>query len=133
MISSTALKEFEGRKLAILDVAGRLEEAATVLRANIARSRIKDVRTKLQDERFNIAVVGGYKRGKSTFVNALLGSEILPTGIVPLTSVITKIVSGDMPINTKASCHPYIKATVSPATNIASEIMTFPTFSPIPP
>ncbi|QLH74656.1 MAG: dynamin family protein [Methanomassiliicoccales archaeon] len=95
MISSTALKEFEGRKLAILDVAGRLEEAATVLRADIARSRIKDIRTKLQDERFNIAVVGGYKRGKSTFVNALLGSEILPTGIVPLTSVITKIVSGD--------------------------------------
>ncbi|AIS52907.1 dynamin family [Thermoanaerobacter kivui] len=36
-------------------------------------------------------VLGQFKRGKSTFTNYILGADILPTGVVPLTSVITKI------------------------------------------
>jgi GTP-binding protein EngB required for normal cell division len=36
-------------------------------------------------------VVGRFNRGKSTLLNALLGRSYLPTGIVPLTSVITTI------------------------------------------
>jgi GTP-binding protein EngB required for normal cell division len=36
-------------------------------------------------------VVGRFNRGKSTLLNAILGRSYLPTGIVPLTSVITTI------------------------------------------
>lgn len=32
---------------------------------------------KLAEERFNVVVVGEVKRGKTTFVNALLGAEVL--------------------------------------------------------
>jgi ribosome biogenesis GTPase A len=49
---------------------------------------------KLSSNRFNLAVLGQMKRGKSSFINALLGTGILPTGIVPLTSVMTKIKYG---------------------------------------
>jgi ribosome biogenesis GTPase A len=45
--------------------------------------------------RFLIAVVGEFKRGKSTLVNALLGEAVVPTGVLPLTSVATELAYGD--------------------------------------
>ena len=36
-------------------------------------------------------VAGRFNRGKSTLMTALLGMDRLPTGIVPLTSVITTV------------------------------------------
>ncbi len=44
--------------------------------------------------RFYVAVVGQFKRGKSTLVNALVGDKILPTGVVPVTSVVTVLRQG---------------------------------------
>ena len=38
-----------------------------------------------------LAVLGQFKRGKSTFINALLGDDVLPTGVIPLTAVATFI------------------------------------------
>ncbi len=52
---------------------------------------------KLAEERFNVVVVGEFKRGKSTFVNALLGAELLPTAVVPLTSIVTAVTLGEEP------------------------------------
>ncbi|HEV8439562.1 MAG TPA: dynamin family protein [Methylomirabilota bacterium] len=39
--------------------------------------------------RFYVACVGQFKRGKSTLLNALIAEPILPTGVVPVTSVVT--------------------------------------------
>lgn len=50
---------------------------------------LNQTRTKLEEEAFNLVVLGQFKRGKSTLINALLGESILPTAIVPLTSVVT--------------------------------------------
>ncbi|SHM28158.1 small GTP-binding protein domain-containing protein [Caldanaerovirga acetigignens] len=49
---------------------------------------------KLLKNRFNLAVVGQFKRGKSTFINAVLGEKVVPTAVVPLTSVVTVIKYG---------------------------------------
>jgi hypothetical protein len=46
-------------------------------------------------ERFNLAVVGQFNRGKTSLMNALLGSDRLPTGVLPLTSVVTAVCYGD--------------------------------------
>lgn len=54
-------------------------------------SRARSLRQRLVDERFQLAVLGQFKRGKSTFLNALLGAPILPTGVIPLTAVPTFI------------------------------------------
>lgn len=43
-------------------------------------------------KRYRVAVIGEFKRGKSSLVNTLLGTEILPTDILPTTAVINKIV-----------------------------------------
>jgi ribosome biogenesis GTPase A len=40
---------------------------------------------------FNLVVAGQFKRGKSSVINALLGEPVLPTGVVPLTSIVTAV------------------------------------------
>jgi GTP-binding protein EngB required for normal cell division len=46
----------------------------------------------LQQERvLRIAILGRFKAGKSSFLNHLLGRELLPVGVVPVTSVVTEI------------------------------------------
>src|SRR5487761_1408303 len=48
----------------------------------------------LAEDRFNLAVVGQFKRGKSTLMNAVIGRDLLPTGVLPLTSAITALCYG---------------------------------------
>jgi hypothetical protein len=50
---------------------------------------------KLPKEEFYLAVLGLFKRGKSTLINAVLSRAILPTGVIPVTSVITRIRYGN--------------------------------------
>lgn len=57
--------------------------------------RLEQIRAKLAEGRFNLAVLGQFKRGKSTLINALLGAPLLPTAIVPLTSVVTALRWGE--------------------------------------
>lgn len=49
---------------------------------------------RLRAVNFNVAVLGEFKRGKSSLINALVGEAVLPVGVVPLTSVITQIHHG---------------------------------------
>ena len=49
---------------------------------------------RLAEDRFNLVVVGRFSRGKTSLMNAVLGSDRLPTGIRPLTSVITTVTYG---------------------------------------
>ncbi len=54
--------------------------------------------TGLQDRftsgRFHLAVLGQFKRGKSTLLNALLGEELLPSGVAPVTAIPAMISAG---------------------------------------
>ena len=45
----------------------------------------------LDRDSFKVLVVGEFKRGKSTFINALLGEEVLPAFAMPCTAVINEI------------------------------------------
>lgn len=42
-------------------------------------------------DRFSVAVVGEFSRGKSTFLNTLLNQELLPVGNLPTTAILTRI------------------------------------------
>lgn len=57
--------------------------------------RLEGVRRRLRDERCHLAVLGQFKRGKSTLINALLGAPVLPTAVVPLTSIPTFLQGGE--------------------------------------
>jgi Dynamin family len=77
------------RTQALADVLGRIEPTlkSAVGSASPLAARLRGLRDRLQHERFQLAVLGQFKRGKSTFINALLGAAVLPTGVVPLTAV----------------------------------------------
>lgn len=49
---------------------------------------------KLKSQEMTVSIIGQFKRGKSTLANAILEDEILPVGIVPVTSAVTKVVYG---------------------------------------
>ncbi|HTV46529.1 MAG TPA: dynamin family protein [Stellaceae bacterium] len=55
------------------------------------------LRERLVAGRLQVAVLGQFKRGKSSFLNALLGEPVLPTGVVPLTAIATFIGWGAVP------------------------------------
>ena len=50
---------------------------------------------KIRDEIFNLMILGEAKSGKSTFINAYLGCEVVPMDVRQCTSAIIKIKKGD--------------------------------------
>jgi hypothetical protein len=61
------------------------------------RGQLQALRQRLREERCHLAVLGQFKRGKSTLVNALLGEPILPAAVVPITSIPTFLHGGEQP------------------------------------
>lgn len=77
-------------------------EILSQIKPEDGNKRLQELNEKLTQQQFNLVVMGQFKRGKSTFINALLGAEIVPTAIVPLTSIVTILRFGH---ETKAIVH----------------------------
>jgi len=56
--------------------------------------RIHEVLSRLAEDRFNLVVLGEFKRGKSSLINAIVGRALLPVAAVPLTSIVTAVRNG---------------------------------------
>lgn len=81
---SPKLNECIANAIAELRQAGAPDDANTL---EYAYSR-------LTDPNVNVAIVGEFNAGKSTFVNALIGRELVKTGLRPMTNVATHIKKG---------------------------------------
>jgi hypothetical protein len=62
-----------------------------------ASQSINEILSRIENDSFSIAVIGEFKRGKSTFINALLGREICPSDILPSTATINRVTYGLKP------------------------------------
>lgn len=69
----------------VVDGSIRSEDAKKELENDILKF------TDASDDVIPICVLGNYSAGKSTFINALIGSEILPSGDMPVTAKIYRI------------------------------------------
>src|ERR1700753_968043 len=91
----------DAHKQAKREIIARFTQLAEVADAVGMVTLARDIRTtripKLESERFHLVVLGEFNHGKSTFVNALLGAEILPTGITPTTATINHVSYADKP------------------------------------
>jgi small GTP-binding protein len=67
----------------------------------------------IKSKRFQAAVIGEFKRGKSSLINALLGADILPSDIEPTTATINRITYGS-----KSSATIYYKDGISQTIDI---------------
>jgi ribosome biogenesis GTPase A len=73
------------------------ELAGAVGNETLRRTLLEERLPRLEDERFNLVVLGEFNHGKTTFVNALLGKPVLPIGVTPTTAAIHHIVWADEP------------------------------------
>ena len=55
---------------------------------------LESCRTFAHEKTLNIAVLGRFKAGKSSFLNHLLDRPLLPIGVIPITTAITEIQCG---------------------------------------
>ena len=47
-----------------------------------------------QDCLIDVAILGQFKSGESSFLNSLIGKPILPVGVIPVTTTITRVQYG---------------------------------------
>lgn len=78
--------------LTINDVTALLQ-ATGVCEEDILK--IENLKTKIENRELVISVIGQFKRGKTSFINGVLEAAVLPVGIIPVTSVATKIQYGE--------------------------------------
>jgi hypothetical protein len=87
--AGTSLDELLRKSIDRLKAVDFLQEAYA--------DKLRGLQARLHEGRFHLAVLGQFKRGKSTFVNALLGAPVLPTAVVPLTALPTFLSWGEAP------------------------------------
>ena len=78
------LKEAVLEQIGLVRPLGRLKDPV-----------LSDLENRLKRDIFHILVVGQFKRGKTCLLNALLGAELLPMAVIPLTSIVTVLTYGD--------------------------------------
>jgi predicted GTPase len=88
------LRAYTQTKLALAGQLRIVREALTALGRENGERQCGDLVVKLAEDRFTLAVLGQFKRGKSSLMNAIIGRELLPTGVLPLTSAITVLKYG---------------------------------------
>lgn len=68
-----------------------LREHCETFSLNNTAASITDTIDRVSNEHFEVAIVGEFKRGKSTLINALLGQEVLPSDVLPATATLNRV------------------------------------------
>jgi hypothetical protein len=96
--ASTALSTLHENALR---VAEGMDRIAALLRADEGlaplAARLGEEARQLRENRFTVMVVGEFKRGKSTLLNAMLGGVVLPQKNTPCTAIITVLRHAETP------------------------------------
>ena len=85
---------FTGYKQTVIDMVGdlkKLSEHSKTMKLDGNASAIDEVVRRLSEDTFTVAVVGEFKRGKSTLINALLEKAVLPADVVPCTATLNRV------------------------------------------
>ena len=82
---------------------GALADLAEQIGVPARATALRGIRKRLLSDCFRLMVVGEFKRGKSTLINAMLGEKVIPAAVRPCTAVITEVKYGD---EKRAVLHP---------------------------
>lgn len=69
----------------------KLEVYAKDLEMERSQTTLHELNERIKNDHFNLAVLGEFRRGKSTLINALLRTPVLPSDIVPTTASVNRI------------------------------------------
>jgi Dynamin family len=93
----SGLSTYRDRRLELGDMIRAALHVARASGDQLVEKRARELLARLAADRFELAVVGQFSRGKTTLMNALLGGAYLPMGALPMTSVITTVRFGSRP------------------------------------
>ncbi|NMC63730.1 MAG: hypothetical protein GYA55_11260, partial [SAR324 cluster bacterium] len=79
------------------------------------------IQTRVVEGRFYVACLGQFKRGKSTLINALIDEDVLPTGIVPLTSIPTLVRYGEHSARVRKDDNEWVEIALNDLAEYVSE------------
>jgi GTP-binding protein EngB required for normal cell division len=86
-----ALQRYGKLKLELAGIIGSVLDRARESKNEDFESRARKLLVRLSEDRFYLAVLGQHKRGKSSLMNAMIALDLLPTGILPVTSAIVAL------------------------------------------
>lgn len=93
-ITPRDLRDYQQRRLALADMVRSALYVARSRADDSVEKRARALLARLAEDRLRLAVAGQFSRGKTTLMNAILGGEYLPTGALPMTSVVTTVTYG---------------------------------------
>jgi len=74
---------------------GQISRICKDFRIDSLKPRLAVISENLQGgDTINVALIGRFKAGKSSFLNSLIGRDIMPVAVLPLTSVVTYVKYG---------------------------------------
>jgi Dynamin family len=85
------LRDYEAAKFELAGLIREASAASREIKQDTVDNELRAIMGRLAEDRFYLTLAGQYSRGKTTLLNAMLGTDRLPTGIVPVTSVITAV------------------------------------------
>lgn len=94
-LNQEQLNKFQEQKKRLGQMLLDSADAITELNMTSASENLAKLSKKVNNDTFKIQVIGTFKNGKSTFINALLGECVLPAYAVPTTAVINEVKYGE--------------------------------------
>lgn len=87
-------QSYNGMVTEISNGLQRTGEVCKALQMEETAQLLKRSEEKMKGHKFAIGILGEFKRGKSTVINALLGSEIMPSDILPASATMNRVTYG---------------------------------------
>ncbi|KST61787.1 dynamin family protein [Mastigocoleus testarum] len=90
-INYKGYEEFKEKTSILVNLIERQIGVVRLLNQPERETNLQLLKDLVQSSSFKVMVLGEFKRGKSTFINALLGEEILPAYSTPTTAIINEV------------------------------------------
>ncbi len=73
----------------------RIQETCDLFKITSLNRQVEACQNLLhQDQLIDVAILGQFKAGKSSFLNTLVGKPVLPVGVIPVTTTIARMQYG---------------------------------------
>lgn len=90
-VSYQSYEEFKHKTNTLVSLIERQIDIVKTLNKPDQETNLRSLKGLVQSSSFKVMILGEFKRGKSTFINALLGEEILPAYSTPCTAIINEV------------------------------------------
>ena len=91
----TKYNEFLKKRAKLSSLMKQQLAILSALRLNSLEAKFQQLYDHVLADSFKVLVIGEFKRGKSTFVNAMLGQKVLPAHATPTTAIISEVKWGE--------------------------------------